>query len=292
MKKTVIHEIRNHGSLDFPYTVYHGLIPEYITCFPLHWHDEIELVIVLDGTLNMTINGKEYIFEKNDVAVVLPKVSHSFEKGQGQSSQYYNILFNFSIFSSFTYGEYLAQKYLDDFFEGRCIVDAKVKDNTPLNDRLRPLLTQLAMCRHESYTTKEMFVMGNLFLIMHYLNEYKRDSVEDDKEISHSLEKVKDAIYIVQNRYSQNLTVDEVASLCGFSESHFMKLFKDLSGESFTNYLINYRLRVAAKLLTSSDSKILDIAVDCGFNNQSYFTRAFTKKFGVSPFSYRKSFKN
>ena len=102
--------------------------------------------------------------------------------------------------------------------------------------------------------------------------------------------KLKTALYHVQNSYAQNITIKQAADLCGFSESHFMKLFKELTGMSFTAYLVNYRLELSAKQLLETNQKIIDIATNCGFNNHSYFTRAFQKKYGFTPAKYRQTF--
>lgn len=102
--------------------------------------------------------------------------------------------------------------------------------------------------------------------------------------------KLKTALYHVQNSYAQNITIKQAADLCGFSESHFMKLFKELTGMSFTAYLVNYRLELSAKQLLETNQKIIDIATNCGFNNHSYFTRAFQKKYGLTPAKYRQTF--
>ena len=59
-------------------------------------------------------------------------------------------------------------------------------------------------------------------------------------------------------------------------------------GTSFINYLKDYRLTMAARLLQSSDSSVLNIAAEVGFDNLSYFNRAFKEKFGVTPLKYRK----
>ena len=53
------------------------------------------------------------------------------------------------------------------------------------------------------------------------------------------------------------------------------------------NFLIAYRLKMAAKKIAETDDKIVNISTDCGFNNQSYFSRAFTKHFKMSPAEYR-----
>ena len=56
---------------------------------------------------------------------------------------------------------------------------------------------------------------------------------------------------------------------------------------SFNAYLVSYRLEIAAKQLIETDQKIIDIAANCGFNNHSYFTRTFQKKYGLTPAKYR-----
>lgn len=87
----------------------------------------------------------------------------------------------------------------------------------------------------------------------------------------------------------KKITIEEAATLCCFSKSHFMKLFKELTGMSFTAYLVNYRLELSAKQLIETDQKIIDIATNCGFNNHSYFTRCFLKKYGLTPAKYRQT---
>ena len=87
--------------------------------------------------------------------------------------------------------------------------------------------------------------------------------------------------------YDKKLFIAHAAKLCGYSKSHFMKLFKLTTGKSFAEYAIEYRVEVAAQMLKSTDKKILDIALDCGFDNPSYFARAVKKKYGLTPSELR-----
>jgi len=68
-----------------------------------------------------------------------------------------------------------------------------------------------------------------------------------------------------------------------------MKFFKETMGMSFIQYLNDYRLEVAAKLLTTTSDDIIDISVNTGFENLSYFNRCFKKKYGTTPGRYRKT---
>ena len=83
------------------------------------------------------------------------------------------------------------------------------------------------------------------------------------------------------------ISVADIAATVDFSESHFMRYFKETMGTSFVDYLRDYRLTMASRLLTTSDSAILDIASETGFDNLSYFNRVFKKKYGMTPRQFR-----
>ena len=84
------------------------------------------------------------------------------------------------------------------------------------------------------------------------------------------------------------ISIAEIAAQVEFSESHFMRYFKENMGTSFVDYLREYRLDMAARLLLVSDASIISIAEEVGFDNLSYFNRAFKKKYGITPSQYRK----
>ena len=71
------------------------------------------------------------------------------------------------------------------------------------------------------------------------------------------------------------------------NEKYLGRLFKKEMGISFSEYCIGLRLEKAEESLLKSNDKIIDIALDCGFNNISYFNRVFRKKHNVSPGEYR-----
>ena len=92
----------------------------------------------------------------------------------------------------------------------------------------------------------------------------------------------------VENNYMDKITIEDIANEVNLSQSHFMKYFKNTMGSSFIDYLNEYRLTIASRLLISSESSILDIAAEVGFDNLSYFNRIFKKRFNQTPSAYRK----
>ena len=102
-----------------------------------------------------------------------------------------------------------------------------------------------------------------------------------------NIEKLKSVIKYVELHYASPMSIEQMAGLAGFSKSHFMKYFRQTMGVPFTAYLNSYRLTMAARLLLQSDDTVLSIASEVGFDNLSYFNRAFKKQYGMTPSTYR-----
>ena len=88
--------------------------------------------------------------------------------------------------------------------------------------------------------------------------------------------------------YGKPLSIEEMAEFSGFSESHFMKFFKNHMGVPFVSYLNDYRLTFAARALAEGLGGRADCGHGRGFSNVSYFNRLFKKKFRMTPLEYRK----
>lgn len=283
MDNSLLHETKIHGTTDFPYIVYHGKIPDFYESFPLHWHDEMEFIYVMEGQLKITVWSTTYTLHTGDIAIILPHAMHSLEQDEFKRAEFFNIVFHCSIFGT----DSCYEKYIKPFLTHEKSLSCFERNGSWINEQLKPFLLSLIEHRRNSYTTHEYLVKSHLFMIMHLLNHGCTTS--DTNELSRHLTygKLKAVFYHIQNSYGQDISVKGAAKLCGFSESHFMKLFRELTGMSFTAYLINYRLELAAKQLSETTLNVLEIALNCGFHNPSYFTRSFLKKYGMTPTKFR-----
>lgn len=288
MEHIPVHETKTHGTAALPYTVYHGLIPEFIPSFPLHWHDDFELIYCVRGQILVTVWGRAYRLSARDLVVILPRGVHSIDRCGEETGEYYNIMFHPSLFKGA--GEDPCYcKYVLPFLNGGKSLECFHPASSDFNRTVTPCLLSILEHRRDGYSTHELLMKSQLFLLLHHMNLHSVTSAEDSCLLRLSFGRLKDALYYVQHSYDQEISVKEAARACGFSESHFMKLFREFTGMSFNAYLISYRLELAALQLSESDLKIINIMENCGFRNQSYFTRAFRKKYGVTPSEYRKS---
>ena len=213
---------------------------------------------------------------------------HAIEQVRSEEAEYYNIVFNFSLLGE----DRLADKYLKPFLNHEKNVNCMEPAGSELNLKLKPLLESLIKHRSDSYSTHEYLVKSNLLMVMHLLNQHCVETGEKDQALHLTYDRLKPALDCVQLSYAMDIPVEYAANLCGFSASHFMKLFKDLMGTGFTAYLNNYRLELAAYQLAVTNLNVIEVASNCGFHNHSYFTRAFVKKYGMTPVKYRKARQN
>lgn len=97
---------------------------------------------------------------------------------------------------------------------------------------------------------------------------------------------LKAAQYISQH-YAEPLTSADIARETGFSTNYFSSRFKEMTGIGVHEYLVFTRLRHAARLLSTTDRQIGEIALACGFESGNYFKDAFRKMYGMTPREYR-----
>ena len=99
---------------------------------------------------------------------------------------------------------------------------------------------------------------------------------------------VTEAQNLVKNRYMEaEISLDEVCSVLGVSNSYFSSVFKKETGKPFITYLTDYRMDIAADLMINTNDKSYTIAEKVGYSDANYFSYVFKKRFGVSPSKYR-----
>ncbi len=94
---------------------------------------------------------------------------------------------------------------------------------------------------------------------------------------------------IIQERYYEQITIDELARKVFLTPSYVCNLFKESMGDSIIEYLTKVRLKHAQKLLADPVLKIYEVAEQSGFNSTSYFSIVFKNSFGINPKDYRNS---
>ncbi len=97
-------------------------------------------------------------------------------------------------------------------------------------------------------------------------------------------------VFFIEQNCNEDLTLDELSIVAGFSKFHFHRVFKSIIGESLSGYVRRVRLQTSSKKF-KSNKKITDIAMDSGYETNASFTKAFKKHFGLTPKEFSKKIK-
>ena len=98
---------------------------------------------------------------------------------------------------------------------------------------------------------------------------------------------IKEALVFIDRNYQRDISIEEIAEVCGLNRSYFGKIFRDAVGKSPQEFLISYRMTKAAELLKLTELSINDISNAVGYPNQLHFSRAFKKTYGIPPRQWR-----
>ena len=305
------HETKMHGTHAFPYVVYPVLLPDSSSGFPLHWHEEMEIIYVEGGSVSILVRNTEYIVKGGEFVLIHPQAIHAIRQHDYCRGFYFNILFRFSMLESGA-EDICRKKYLDPIYNRQLLMPEYIDSSHPLNAQIAPLIRSLLMPeyfdsrhplnaqivplirslqykREEKRFHNEMLIKSKLFEILYNILGYCEKAEKKQAYEDIVFDKLKLSLKYLEENYSENITAESIAAVSNYSVSHFSKLFRQMTGESLTQYLKNYRLGTAASRLLNEPTKVSEIALSCGFSNLSYFSRAFYQKYKMTPSEFRKN---
>ena len=128
-----------------------------------------------------------------------------------------------------------------------------------------------------------------LYKLLQLLTEFERDTVHINTPAKAGFDRIALAVQHMNRHFEQDLSLGDYAALCNMSKYHFLRLFRDITGETPLKYRNNIRLEHAAELLREENLSVEEVSSLLGFSSASYFSSAFKHRFGVSPKYYQKT---
>lgn len=129
-------------------------------------------------------------------------------------------------------------------------------------------------------------LIGHLYLFLDYM---MRSSAGTNIQKGSQLRDfyIHEALNFMEHNFQNDISVEDVAAVCGLNRSYFGKIFKQAVGKSPQEFLLSYRMAKAAELLKLTQLSIGDISQAVGYDNQLHFSRAFKNIYGMSPREWR-----
>lgn len=259
----IFHQTFNsHTNYNFNITFYSNTVLEN------HFHKNLELIYILKGNLNCTVNNVTYKMTTGDFGLCLPYDIHSY--APEKECKYWILVFSGDFVHSFS--KEIVGKVGDGFvFRLKKPVETYVKE-------------QLINNPHPSkYTLKSC-----LYAIC---EEYLSAVPLTQKDAKKTEIIVRIADY-VSEKHTTHISLKDIATEFGYDYNYMSRHFKNIFNMSFTNFVNTYRLETAIELLETTNASIVEIALNSGFQSVRSFNDFFKRNLNTTPSEYRKASRN
>lgn len=276
MKYLAAHENKTRGSLGFPFEFHHltNTHPRYE--MPFHWHNEYEFIRVVKGEFPLSVDEKTYIIQEGQSAIVVAGAIHG---GSTTDTIYECVVFDYINICQKNYLEFAQTLSSLDKIKNHVIV---FQENSLINNSINSIF-ELFQSEHIS-TSNKLKVLGYTLQI---IGEILDTSTKYDSKPNNNIERMKEVLSFIKQNYTQNITLEMLANKANLNSKYLCHIFKQMTGRTPIDYLIYYRIECACEQLVLTNNSITEIALSCGFNDISYFSRKFNQLKNISPNKYR-----
>ena len=253
---------------------------------PCHWHEDLEWIWVLEGSMYYDINGKRLLLQENDALMVNARQMHYGSSKQKKDCRFACVLFHPSLFCS---NPALLRHYVTPVLQN-CGLEylhftPKQKAGTQVTEVLDGIV-RLKETAPDGYELESAALMQLLWSRLWHSGILT--SGPDMQEMPDDLKIQKDMVAFLYAHYAEKITLDDIAAAGNVSRSKCCRIFKYYLQQSPVDFLNACRLKVSCRLLDTTDQTITEIALACGFTHLSYFSKLFCAAYGYTPREYRR----
>lgn len=236
-----------------------------VDVFWTHFHENIELLLVLHGSAEIKSGTECFIIQENEMAVISPNQLHSV-KAVTARCDYYCLIVDHSIY--------------DGFFPNSSAFPFKTNRREIVSVYRRIFET---LNERQFFYREEVKSLVYLMLTL-LLRQAKQQGITEQTDSPNSkAAMVKQAIAYMYRHFQEDIQVEDISNAIGFSKFYFCRCFKEITGQTPLWHLNYIRCRNARALLLSGKYNITESAIKSGFNNPSYFGKIYKKYFGCLP---------
>lgn len=292
-------EQKDHGTSVFPCGLYEVFDNAPWEGVKHHWHDEIEILYFMKGNFKVKINMENFPVEEECFFFVNPGEIHSVDcSGPATESAivFHPCILNFEhydlaqtqLIQPLTKGEIQLPRFLDSSHPAFHKIKKEYLD-------ILNVFHQTGMFLSSEYQTvtediaSQLFIRAGFLKMLGFLSSFSL-LTQPEKADDYRVQIIKSSLEFIRKHYQEKIYIRDLAGNASMNEQYFCRFFKKILGKSPITYINEYRIKQAIILLQTTDSPVMDICLDCGFNNLGNFLREFKKDTGFTPLQYRKHF--
>lgn len=251
-----------------------------IGSYHYNWHNDLELLLVLNGEVEISTNGVSRILEPDDVILINSNMGHATLARKPDS---------------IAMVIHIDPIFFKDYYENVDFLSfdlwsTKETRNNKIFTSIRAYLSEMMICANKKESEQKLLFERAFYSLLHtVISHFPPKEIQSATFMLNQkkLNAIDKMIKFINKNYKKKITLDKLAKESGYNSSYVSQVFKSYLGINFYDYLTRIRLREATRELSQTDYKILDIALENGFPDIKAFNSTFKEEFGKSPTEYR-----
>lgn len=257
----------------------------YDMCAPCHWHDDIEWIYIINGKMRYYVNGKRITLNEGDSLMVNARQMHYGYACEQQDCYFVCILFHPSLFGN---NQILYEQYFAPFLENNIPEYLHFYSEDANGRKTAGELQRIVELKEQKPAAYELQITGIMLQLWGFLIQNELLAVSGHTEESNQdLAVQKDMVSFIYQHYPEKISLNDIATAGHVGRSKCCQIFKHYMQQSPVDFLNAYRLKISCQLLCTTRKSITEIAMLCGFNHLSYFSKYFMECYGCTPREYR-----
>lgn len=283
-------ELTEHGSTGFPAACYFDDLKK--ESVPWHWHDELEAFLVTEGRAVLAAGSKKHVLTAGEGCFINAGVLHSVWADGSDGCILHSLVFHPRLIGG-GLDSIFWQNYVHPLITNPALKSVCFGPGPGMPEWHKTALQAI----EDAWQSFVHAQPGYEFRIRSILSEVlfllisRQPAVQkppSDKTLRDG-ERIKCMLSYIEEHYPEDLNSSAIAGAASISESECLRCFRSTIGTTPMQYVKQFRIQAAARLLLSTEFKVADIATRCGFQDTSYFTKTFREMKGMPPHAYRKN---
>jgi len=292
-KKTLKENV-NHGSVAFPLCVYNNDLGYKEHLLDFHWHDEIEFLYLKKGKAVFQIDSTPVELCENEAILINPGEIHSGYSLDHSYCVYYSVVFSSELLYN-SFEDICYNRYFSPIISGALKLSQKITGKQNWEKEALDQIDSIVKSYDKKFKGYEIDIKASVLKIFSLIIVNNAIVFPEEKQSvfkQSQTERLKKSLNFIKENYTEAISVDRLAKEVNLTRYHFCRVFKSLTGQTPVEYINYFRINQALRLLDDENKKIMDIALDVGFNNLSYFIKKFKEYKNCTPSEYRKKKEN
>jgi len=267
---------------EYPYVFHHVDLSK--TAIPWHWHEALEFCYIQVGSVKVSTPGQTQVFQKGEGFFINSNVLTAMTDGGGCiiDSHLFHPVFLGGHFKSV-----YETKYLNPVIQNRNLDMLPLRGENGIQKQLLQKLRQLsALQREQDVEFQTRNLVSEIWLLLLQQLQHTQLKAAPVK----NQDRILTMLSFIQENYAQKLTLQQIADASAISTRECLRCFQASIRQSPMEYLMEYRIQAAAKLLETTSLPVGDIAMRTGWGSSAYFTKMFRASRGKTPNAYRKEY--